>query len=141
MTAKYQFKPGDKIIAEQLKDINGCRISLLPERGLTHLQFRRFAGCPICNLHLQSFNRRYVELKSLSIQEVVLFHSDIEQLQKYAHDFPFPIVADPKREYYRKFSVESSPYALSSLSVIGGIIRGVFYTLYQVIFFGKKYHP
>jgi hypothetical protein len=25
---------------------------------LIHLQFRRYAGCPICNLHLRSFVER-----------------------------------------------------------------------------------
>lgn len=32
-----------------------------PER-LIHLQFRRFAGCPICNLHLRSIVRRHDEI-------------------------------------------------------------------------------
>jgi len=27
--------------------------------GLVHLQFRRFAGCPVCNLHLRSFASRH----------------------------------------------------------------------------------
>ncbi|HMZ13123.1 MAG TPA: AhpC/TSA family protein, partial [Mycobacterium sp.] len=27
----------------------------VPGPGRLHLQFRRFAGCPICSLHLRSF--------------------------------------------------------------------------------------
>lgn len=29
----------------------------VPGPKFTHLQFRRFAGCPVCNLHLRSFAR------------------------------------------------------------------------------------
>jgi uncharacterized protein DUF6527 len=35
---------------------------------LTHLQFRRFAGCPICNLHLQTFVARHGEIKNAGRQ-------------------------------------------------------------------------
>jgi hypothetical protein len=41
----------------------------------THLQFRRFAGCPICSLHLQSVAARHREIAAAGIREVVLFHS------------------------------------------------------------------
>src|SRR5881392_3582791 len=33
-----------------------------PAGDFVHLQFRRFAGCPICNLHLRSIVRRYDEV-------------------------------------------------------------------------------
>ena len=47
-----RIAPGDTITARELTTIQSERI-LLPAPGtLTHLQFRRYAGCPICNLHL-----------------------------------------------------------------------------------------
>ena len=45
-----------------------------PAGDFVHLQFRRFAGCPICNLHLRSIVRRYDEIRSHGIREVVVFH-------------------------------------------------------------------
>ena len=46
-----------------------------------HLQFRRFAGCPICSLHLRSFADRHAEVAAAGITEVVFFHSAAEQLR------------------------------------------------------------
>ena len=46
---------GEKFPELDAKNIHGVPVSVPAEDGrLTHLQFRRFAGCPICNLHLQS---------------------------------------------------------------------------------------
>ena len=49
---------------------------------LVHLQLRRFAGCPICNLHLRSFARRHDELVRAGTVEVAVFHSSAEDLAK-----------------------------------------------------------
>ena len=77
-----------------------------PAGDFVHLQFRRFAGCPICNLHLRSIVRRYDEIRSHGIREVVVFHSTVAELAKYEAELPFPLVADPERQLYRRFSVE-----------------------------------
>ena len=75
---------------------------------LVHLQFRRFAGCPICNVHLQSVIRRRDEITAAGIREVVLFHSTRDELDTYVDDMPFDLVADPDRTFYRRFGVETS---------------------------------
>lgn len=80
----------------------------VPSRQLLHLQFRRFAGCPICSLHLRSFSRRYDELKAAGIQAAALFHSSLESLQPYHEDLPFPVMGDAEREIYRLYGVEAS---------------------------------
>lgn len=79
-----------------------------PER-LVHLQFRRFAGCPVCHLHLRSVVRRHAEIEAAGIREVVLFHSTAEELRPHIADFPFAVIADPQQRLYREFGVESSP--------------------------------
>src|SRR5258708_1737413 len=67
-----KFTPGDTVPTLTLKSIHGADVSIPdPKAKWVHLQFRRFAGCPICNLHLQSFIARNQEIVSAGIQEVV----------------------------------------------------------------------
>lgn len=41
--------------------------------GLVHLQFRRYAGCPICNLHLHEITQCHDELADCGVTEIVVF--------------------------------------------------------------------
>ncbi|MFD6970861.1 peroxiredoxin-like family protein [Streptomyces sp. NPDC059949] len=82
-----------------------------PER-LVHLQFRRFAGCPVCHLHLRSVVRRHAEIEAAGIREVVVFHSTAEELREHVADLPFAVIADPGKRLYAEFGVESSYRAL-----------------------------
>jgi peroxiredoxin len=82
-----------------------------PER-LVHLQFRRFAGCPLCSLHLRSVVQRHGEIRAAGVREVVLFHSTAEDLLSYQEQVPFPLVADPDKRLYGEFGVEASPRAV-----------------------------
>lgn len=56
--------PGAVIGARFLRSIEGDTVAI-PDPGgmLVHLQFRRYAGCPICSLHLRSLARRYEEIE------------------------------------------------------------------------------
>jgi peroxiredoxin len=63
-----------------------------PAGNFVHLQLRRFAGCPICNLHLRSIVTRHDEIRSHGIREVVVFHSAAAELAKHEADLPFPLV-------------------------------------------------
>ncbi|MEQ8344888.1 MAG: peroxiredoxin-like family protein [Sneathiellaceae bacterium] len=92
---------------------DGRRVEVPSGDTLVHLQFRRFAGCPICNLHLHSFVRRHRELGAAGVQEVVFFHSGRDALLRHAADLPFPVVPDPERRFYRAFGVESGARALA----------------------------
>ena len=92
---------------------------------LIHLQFRRFAGCPICNLHLRSFAIRHDEILAADIHEVIVFHSSATELRKYEGDLPFDLIADPTRILYREFGVETTPRALLDPRAWPAIIRGV----------------
>ena len=51
-----KLSPGNSIDPFIVRTIHGKEVSIPDREGRwTHLQFRRFAGCPICNLHLQTF--------------------------------------------------------------------------------------
>ncbi|SFQ04599.1 Peroxiredoxin [Amycolatopsis arida] len=116
-----------EVPARELVTVTGERIRV-PDPGLlVHLQFRRFAGCPICNLHLRSVVRRHDEIIAAGIREVVFFHSPAEELRD--HDLPFAVVADPGRRLYREFGVESSRRALLHPRTWGAIARGAALTL------------
>ncbi|MBH0776224.1 peroxiredoxin-like family protein [Nocardia bovistercoris] len=95
-----------------------------PDR-LVHLQFRRFAGCPVCALHLRSFVHRHDEIVATGIREVVVFHSHAAELRKYSAEFPLDFVADPTRALYREFGVEYGPRALLDPRAWPAIIRSV----------------
>lgn len=93
---------------------------------LTHLQFRRFAGCPICNTHLRSFARRAAELDAAGIRKVVFFHSSAESLRRHDDGLPFALIADPRKEFYRRFGVEVSLRAVLHPRAWWSALKGLF---------------
>ena len=95
-----------------------------PEGYFVHLQLRRFAGCPICNLHLRSIVDRHDEIRSHGIREVVVFHSTAKELAKHEADLPFPLIADPERELYRQLGVERGPRSLLRARSLRAAIAG-----------------
>jgi peroxiredoxin len=119
--------PGE-VVTLQLTSITGEDVSVPDPKGLVHLQFRRFAGCPICNLHLQSMVRRHDEIERAGIREVVFFHSQAEELATFTADLPLATIADPDKHYYRQFGVESGARALLDPRAWGTIVRGVIAT-------------
>jgi peroxiredoxin len=92
---------------------------------VTHLQFRRFAGCPVCNVHLRSFVRKYDELVGAGIREVVVFHSSREQFKPYQSHYPFEVICDPEKKLYREFGVESSISAIFSWATWKAAFEGM----------------
>jgi len=99
---------GDKIDARALRTISNTDVAVPAPDGTVHLQFRRFAGCPICSLHMHELTRRHDEIKSAGVTEVVVFHSGADALRRYQADLPFAVVADPDRKLYKEFGVGSS---------------------------------
>ncbi|PXX68431.1 alkyl-hydroperoxide reductase/thiol specific antioxidant family protein [Nocardia tenerifensis] len=113
------------VSARTLTTVAGASVPVPDPDRLIHLQFRRFAGCPICNLHLRSFVARHAELTAANIREVVVFHSSAAELRKYTEDIPLDLIADPTRALYREFGVESSPRALLDPRAWPTILRAV----------------
>lgn len=100
----------------------------VPGPGLTHLQFRRFAGCPVCSVQVRRFALSHEELRAAQIRTVSLFHSPKEAMLPYQHELVHPVVADPARRLFNLFGVERSPFAMANprawATAIGGMLSG-----------------
>ncbi|GAB3585502.1 peroxiredoxin-like family protein [Amycolatopsis endophytica] len=116
-----------RVDERELVTVTGERVPVPDPERLVHLQFRRFAGCPVCNLHLRSVVRRHDEIVAAGIREVVFFHSPEDELRD--HGLPFAVIADPGRRHYREFGVESGRRALLDPRAWGAIVRGSALTL------------
>ncbi len=119
-----QLSSGATVPARRLEAINGQSVDVPAPAGRTHLQFRRFAGCPICHLHLRSFADGYQEVADAGITEVVFFHSPVDELRGYQSLLPFTVIADPDRVQYRQFGVETGLRALTHPRAWWAALRG-----------------
>lgn len=115
---------GERLAPFSLETLSHGRIQV-PGPGLIHLQFRRFAGCPICSLHVRSFARGLPRLEAAGVTSVAFFHSSAESLRPYHADLPFPVVPDPGRIWYRAFGVERSLRSLLDPRAWGAGVRGL----------------
>ncbi|MEO3782415.1 peroxiredoxin-like family protein [Actinocorallia sp. B10E7] len=106
------LRQGTHLRARELESVTGPAVRVPDPDALIHLQFRRFAGCPVCNLHLRSIVTRYDEIRTAGIREIVVFHSPADQLREHVAELPFAVVADPGKRLYREFGVESSKRSL-----------------------------
>jgi peroxiredoxin len=116
---------GDKVSARTLTTVEGAAVALPAADGLVHLQFRRFAGCPICNLHMHEVASRHDEITTAGVTEVVVFHSSADRLRRYVDDLPFALVADPDRKLYREFGVHNSIRGVLNRNVASAVSRGM----------------
>lgn len=120
-----KFGVGDSVSPRRFESISGEDVGIPDPSGLVHLQFRRFAGCPVCNLHLHSMMRRQDEIAAAGIREIVFFYSSAEDLREHAATFPFAVVADPDKKVYAAFGVESAARALLDPRGWGAIASGL----------------
>ncbi|MEB3033379.1 redoxin domain-containing protein [Mycolicibacter sp. MYC340] len=108
-----QLASGAAVPSRRVRAVNGRQVNVPAKRGRAHLQFRRFAGCPICHVLLCSFADRYVEVVGTGITVVVLFDSPDAELRGYWSVLPFPVVADPDWVLYRDFGVDTGLRAIA----------------------------
>ncbi len=99
---------GATVKPRMLTTIDGREVAVPSPHSLVQMQLRRFAACPICNLHVREVARRHDEIAAAGITEVVVFHSDADEMRRYQDDLPFAAVADPEQTLYREFGVQSS---------------------------------
>jgi peroxiredoxin len=128
-----RIDPGAAVAARELVAISGERVRVPDGERLVHLQFRRFAGCPVCDLHLRAVARRHDDLAAAGIREVVVFHATAGELLPHAADLPFAVVADPDKRLYAAFGVESAPRALLDPRAWAPILRAVARSLWAVV--------
>lgn len=108
-----KYARGDKVEEFETTDAKGISLRV-PDAAhpFTHLMFRRWAGCPICNTHLAGYARGRERLARAGIWTVVVFASTAEEILAGDHGaLPFHFVPDPQERYYRSFGVGASPWA------------------------------
>ncbi|HSE22404.1 MAG TPA: peroxiredoxin-like family protein [Pyrinomonadaceae bacterium] len=125
-----RYKAGDVFRQLTVTTSKGAPVTI-PVAGAnyTHLQFRRFSGCPICNTHIAEFRRSIAQLEAAGIHEVLFFHSSQEDVAAFHNHLPFDAVGDREKQYYSQFGVESSWKVVSAAAVraaLTSIWRGNF---------------
>ncbi len=106
-----RIKSGESAKSFHVEDIHGQSKSLQNYAGKKLLlAFFRYAACPLCNLRVHQLIQAYPTLQSKGVDILAFFESPKDKILKYVgtQDVPFPIVADPEREIYKLYGVESS---------------------------------
>lgn len=124
-TDQAALKPGDVVPPRELATFDD-RIVHIPEAGrIVHLQFRRFAGCPVCKLHLRTIAGRIAHLEAAGIREIAVFHSSAGALRRHGIRLPFAVIADPEEALYRAFGVRKSLRAVLDPRAWAAIAKGL----------------
>lgn len=114
----------DRVLPRTLKSVHDTLVDI-PGGKIVHLQFRRFSSCPICNLHIGTFVERHLDLVAQGITEVVVFHSTEDETLAHADGIPFALIADPKKQLYKEFGIESSLRAVLHPKAIKSALKGL----------------
>jgi AhpC/TSA family len=125
----------------ELMTIQGEPVQIPEPDRLVHLQFRRYAGCSICNMHLRSITQRHEEILAAGIREVVVFHSSAETMLEFQGELPFAVIGDPNNKLCAEFGVESSLKAvLNPRAPLAGFrARSVVHSVRGAMGIGEKH--
>lgn len=104
--------PGDRVGPLSLVTIAGDRLRLPNGEDLIHVHLLRFAGCPVCTLHVHAFAGRHAEIERAGVRTLLVYPSTRQELARYQPELPFDVVADPERSLFRRMGAESSARAL-----------------------------
>jgi peroxiredoxin len=132
---------GAIIPAREVTTVLGQSVRLPAPDRLTHIQFRRFAGCPVCDLHLHMFAQQHAQIEAAGLNEIVLFHSSADALSPYTAELPFAVIPDPDRRLYREFGVETGKRALLDPRAWGPIVLSITRSLWAAIRAGRLLPP
>jgi peroxiredoxin len=119
-------KKGDTFPELKLETVLGESL-VIPDPGYrySHVQFRRFVGCPICNTHIGSLRKNADRIKKAGIQEVIFFHSRPEDIAEFQRGLPFELIGDPDKRYYKEFGVEQSVGYFLNLKAVWAAVKGM----------------
>jgi peroxiredoxin len=133
--------PGTILDAFTLTTLRGAPVTVPDPRGrLVHLQFRRFAGCPVCNLHLHEVASRIDEIERAGVVEVALFYSSADKMRPYQHELPFHVAVDPDKTLYARFGVTASLGSILHPGAWSAMSRGMLKTGPAAMFQGGGGH-
>jgi hypothetical protein len=128
-----RLRPGARVGTREVAAIDGDLVFVPDPERLVHLQLRRFAGCPVCSLHLRSIVRRHGEIEAAGIREVVVFHSRAEELRRYVAGMPFAVIADPDKALYGELGAEAGTRAILDPRAWLTILVAIFASVWQVL--------
>ena len=106
-----RLRKGDLAKDFNVTDIFGKKISLKDYSGRRlMLSFYRYVSCPLCNLRVYQLIQHYPRFHEKGLEMLVFFQSPVESVLEHVgkQDAPFSIIADPNREVYALYGVESS---------------------------------
>ena len=72
--------------------------------------------------------QRYAELEAAGVFVTAVFHSPVASLRnhvKVKEDIPFPLLADPEKQIFAQYGVESSAKAMLAPAVMGKAMRAM----------------
>lgn len=136
-----KISAGQRFRSRRLKGLDGKAVHIPDDTALVHLQLRRFAGCPICNLHLRAFSAQIGDIADAGVTEAVVFHSSEEDLRAYQPELPFAVIADPTRKLYQEFGVEAAPRSLLNLAVWPVFLRTSIGAIWRALWGGSPLPP
>lgn len=120
-----KYKAGDVFPQLTVTTSKGTPVTIpVAAASYTHIQFRRFSGCPICNTHIADLRRSKAQLEAAGIHEVLFFHSSQEDVAAFHNDLPFDAVGDREKHYYRQIGVESS-WSVASPAAIRAALASI----------------
>lgn len=119
-----KLQTGDQLHPQQWLDVHNNPVDVPHSNRWTHIQFRRYSGCAVCNLHLHSFITRQQELESAGIQEIVVFNSTQARILADLPTGPLHLIADPHNRLYQQFGVAKSLLAVFNPAVWFFALRG-----------------
>jgi peroxiredoxin len=102
---------GERAIPFTMTDIRGTPIRLEDYAGRKLLlSFNRLATCPLCNVRTYHMIQRYPRYREQGLEILMFTDSTPETTAHYLGQPspPFPLIADPLREIYRLYGMESS---------------------------------
>lgn len=116
-----RLKPGQSAPVIVASDVLGRPVDLGALRGRrVMLSFYRYASCPVCNLRMHELIVAHPRLAELGLDLVAVFQSPPATIGEYVgrQNAPFPILADPAMDLYRKYGVEAGWSGFMSWRVI-----------------------
>ncbi|MDH5633466.1 MAG: peroxiredoxin family protein [Gammaproteobacteria bacterium] len=130
-----RVRPGETLRDFQLKDLHGQSVRLSDFRGKrVLLSFFRDAGCPFCNLRLFELTSRYNHYQQQGLEIVTVFYSTPHTVKRFLgnRNRPFALLADPEKDVFRLYGVESS---------WGALMKGMFNFPRMMSAFAKGFLP
>lgn len=105
----------------------GEKVSLTALEGRPiWLAFYRYAGCPLCNLHLYEASLQLDTMPRTDLAMIAVFESSHEQFGNIPHwvcSVPLTLVSDPKKKLYETFGVDARLSAVFQPTVVSSLFR------------------